>query len=171
MEQLRPSSWLLEAVTFCCCLDLLEDKAEADPILGDLDGLISEALRFNSVTVCFNFFIVLLSLTSLLLPFLVADFFLLFFVELVVVLLLEIDTISSQEQLLSLLTDELLLDKDLFFDLEDDVDLPLLLLLLFSTESELLAFFDGLADDDVIDDGGGVASVVCLKIAVFVGFI
>ena len=163
MEQLRPSSWLLEAVTFCCCLDLLEDKAEADPILGDLDGLISEALRFNSVTVCFNFFIVLLSLTSLFL--LVVDFFLLFFVELVI---LEIDT-SSQEQLLSVLTDELLLDKDLFFDLEDDVDLPLLLM--FSTESELLAFFDGLADDDVIDDGGGVASVVCLKIAVFVGFI
>ena len=163
MEQLRPSSWLLEAVTFCCCLDLLEDKAEADPILGDLDGLISEALRFNSVTVCFNFFIVLLSLTSLFL--LVVDFFLLFFVELVI---LEIDT-SSQEQLLSVLTDELLLDKDLFFDLEDDVDLPLLLM--FSTESELLAFFDGLADDDVIDDGDGVASVVCLKIAVFVGFI
>ena len=170
MEQLRPSSWLLEAVTFCCCLDLLEDKAEADPILGDLDGLISEALRFNSVTVCFNFFIVLLSLTSLLLlPFLVADFFLLFFVELVVVLLLEIDTTSSQEQLLSLLTDELLLDKDFFLDLEDDDDLPLL----FSTASELLAFFDGLADDDVdvIDDGGVIASVLCLRIAFFVGFI
>ena len=161
MEQLRPSSWLLEAVTFCCCLDLLEDKAEADPILGDLDGLISEALRFNSVTVCFNFFIVLLSLTSL---FLLVDFFLLFFVELV----LEIDT-SSQEQLLSLLTDELLLDKDFFLDLEDDDDLPLL----FSTASELLAFFDGLADDDVdvIDDGGVIASVLCLRIAFFVGFI
>ena len=145
----------------------MEDKAEADPILGDLDGLISEALRFNSVTVCFNFFIVLLSLTSLLLPFLVADFFLLFFIELVVVL--EIDTTSSQEQLLSLLTDELLLDKDFFLDLEDDDDFPLL----FSTASELLAFFDGLADDDVdvIDDGGVIASVLCLRIAFFVGFI